>query len=76
MIAKEELTEMPLNTIQYRHIVATRIQERIDDDEDRRRLHAEINQSQETAVKRYRMQTRYRSKAYLEMIERILEADD
>lgn len=64
---------MDINTINYRHIEATKIQENIEDLEIRKRLHQETNQTKSTVRKRYKMQTIGQTSKNIDTILELIE---
>lgn len=70
---KHNIAGMDINTINYRHIEATKIQENIEDLEIRKCLHQETNQTKSTVRKRYKMQTIGQTSKNIDTILELIE---
>lgn len=74
-LKKYNIQGMHINSRQYRHVVATNIQEKVDDPETRKRLHQEINQTESTARKYYKLQTRVQTAKNMDQLMNIIEQE-
>lgn len=66
---------MQINSRQYRHIVATNIQEKVDDNETRKRLHQEVNKTDASARKYYKLQSRQQTARNIDQLMEIVEQE-